>query len=150
MTEETVSEVENIAAKLDYLKNVTNCIESHADNISETITMIKFELQLSARKRKILDLFDDAAEENAKDMQKSMKMADELSRTGSVDISDLTIDLRMPLHDRFIMCGNGGRHEGCGQCKEKLFATPELFHKHVARERKLKAEAIENGDEVYK
>jgi len=123
------------------------CININTDNTSETVCQIKFELVLSKKKRKILELFEDAAEDHAKDMKKSLKMTEELSKTGATDISDLPIDLRLALHQRFIMCGYGGVHEGCGKCKETLFATPKLFHEHVAKERKLKAEAIEDGEE---
>ena len=85
----------------------------------------------------MIELFEDAADEHAKSRAKCVKMAAELEEKGVVDISELPIDIRMSLHDRFLMCGYGQTQDGCGKCKETLFATPQLYleHKKSAEEK---------------
>lgn len=125
---------------VEEIKNVYEIVDVLHDeliNVSETVTSVKFEMLLSKRKREMIELFEDAAEEHVKARSKCVKMAAELEEKGVVDISELPIDIRMSLHDRFLMCGYGQTQDGCGKCKETLFATPQLYleHKKSAEEK---------------
>jgi len=130
---ETESKKVSLVDVVEQIKNVydiVDVLQNDLDNIAETVTSVKFEMLLSKRKREMIELFEDAAEEHVKARAKCVKMAAELEEKGVVDISDLPIDIRMSLHDRFLMCGYGQVQDGCGKCKETLFATPQLYLEH--------------------
>lgn len=125
---------------VEEIKNVYEIVDVLHDeliNVSETVISVKFEMLLCKRKREMIELFEDAAEEHVKARAKCVKMAAELKEKGVVDISELPIDIKMSLHDRFLMCGYGQTQDGCGKCKETLFATPQLYleHKKSAEEK---------------
>ena len=68
----------DVVEQIINLRDTVETVQDDLSNVLDTLTSVKFEMLLSKRKREMIELFEDAADEHAKSRAKCVKMAAEL------------------------------------------------------------------------